>query len=633
MALLEQTASPAFIVFDLFCGFGGTTTGYTDAEINGQPVAYVAACINHDPLAIESHWSNHPDVEHFNENIKQLYGQIVGGLLLPSYQFVRLKRILDLYRAFYPNAKVILWASLECTNFSKAKGGMSRDPDSRTLAHHLNRYIQYLQPDYIKIENVVEFMAWGPLMVKTKKDKNGYEYSPLRIVKTEKTFEDVWGEYAQYLEPPRKTRKGKKSKKPYLIEHHVEPHLIPVSTKNGEHWLKWREHVCSLGYRDEWKQLNSANYGAYTSRNRLFGIFAKPNLPIVWPEATHAKKSNRTQPTKKPKTQKAPGLFDDQPGSQPLQTWKAVRDVLDFTDQGESIILRKKSLEPKSLERIYAGLVKFVAHGDTSFLTKYFSGTPSSKNISVDGPSGALTRIDHHAFVQTEFMTRRHDGDPNAKIFNFDRSRQSPAFLTHYYSSGGLISSIDEPCTTITRRDGKSIIQCDPFLDRQFGKSQNQSIHVPAGTLLPNDKHRLITTDPFLGRHHYLVNPSWGGHPGSIDNPCPVIVARGDKAPLYLIQVEEGSVAVAVYTDDSPIMVKIKQFMAAYGLVDIKMRMLRVKELLKIQGFPENYKMVGNQGDRKKFIGNSVVPLVVKAWAEILAGALRKPEYALAVAA
>lgn len=65
-----------------------------------------------------------------------------------------------------PDAKVVLWASLECTNHSRAKGGMSRDADSRTLAEHLFRYIEELQPDYIQIENVVEFMEWGPLRVK-----------------------------------------------------------------------------------------------------------------------------------------------------------------------------------------------------------------------------------------------------------------------------------------------------------------------------------------------------------------------------------------------------------------------------------------------------------------------------------
>lgn len=44
---------------------------------------------------------------------------------------------------------------------------MPRDADSRTLAEHLFRYIEVLNPDMIWIENVEEFMSWGPL------DENG----------------------------------------------------------------------------------------------------------------------------------------------------------------------------------------------------------------------------------------------------------------------------------------------------------------------------------------------------------------------------------------------------------------------------------------------------------------------------
>ena len=41
--------------------------------------------------------------------------------------------------------------------------------------------------------------------------------------------------------------------------------------------------------------------------------------------------------------------------------WKPVREVLDLEDEGESIFNRCKPLCEKTLERIYAGLVKFVA--------------------------------------------------------------------------------------------------------------------------------------------------------------------------------------------------------------------------------------------------------------------------------
>ena len=42
------------------------------------------------------------------------------------------------------------------------------------------------------------------------------------------------------------------------------------------------------------------------------------------------------------------------------------------------------------------------------------------------------------------------------------------------------------------------------------------------------------------------------------------------------------------------------------GIIDIKMRMLRIAELKRIMGFPEDYILVGPQSDQKKFIGNAV---------------------------
>jgi len=510
---------PLFLVIDLFCGAGGTTTGFVQAELEDISLAKVIACINHDPKAIKSHWLNHPDVKHFEEDIRTL-------------DLTELIKLVGYYKMKCPNAFVILWASLECTNFSKAKGGQPRDADSRTLADHLDRYIVALQPDYVQIENVVEFMSWGPL-----------------------------------------DEKGK-----------------PMSRKNGQDWMRWRKLICSHGYVDDWKELNSANYGAYTSRNRLFGIFARPGLPIVWPEPTHAKNPSKFS------------MHGD------LQKWKAVKDVLDFDDEGESIFNRKVPLVDSSLERIYAGLVKFVAKGDTSFITKYYSGKPTGKVVSIGKPAGTVTTFNNQYLVQARF-------------------------LAAYYGNGDNISAIDKPAPTIPTKDRIAMIS-----------AQVLSIEHPAGTVMPNDKHRVITCAPFImptnydnkpvsidqpaptitanRKYHYLVNPSHGGHIQSTDGPCPVIIARQDKAPLYVVQAETGNFLVPIYEGDSEVMIRIKQFMAVYGIVDIKMRMLRVHELLRIQGFPIEYKLAGNQTDQKKFIGNSVVPLVVKRWTEALASRL-----------
>lgn len=111
------------IYIDLFCGAGGTSTGVNSARLDGEQCAKVIACVNHDANAIASHAANHPGALHFTEDIRTL-------------QLSPLVAHVDRCRKEYPGALVVLWASLECTNFSKAKGGQPRDADSRTLAEH-----------------------------------------------------------------------------------------------------------------------------------------------------------------------------------------------------------------------------------------------------------------------------------------------------------------------------------------------------------------------------------------------------------------------------------------------------------------------------------------------------------------
>lgn len=576
-----------FIIVDLFCGAGGTTTGFAKAKLDGHPVALVAACVNHDPKALESHWRNHPEVVHFEEDIRTL-------------DLAPLVALVDEYRVIYRNAKIILWASLECTNFSKAKGGQPRDADSRTLADFLPRYIAAIKPDYIQIENVVEFMSWGPLDAKGK----------------------------------------------------------PVSRKNGSDWLRWRKLINSHGYRDEWRELNSADYGAYTSRNRLFGCFAKPGLPIVWPEPTHAKN---------PKTE---ALFGGG-----LKKWKAVKDVLDFDDEGQSIFKRKKPLSPRTLERIYAGLVKYVAGGKDNFMMKYNSTSTNGKHVppSVDEPCPTVACQDR---LGVAFIQKHFSGRPEGKVTSVNvpagtittvanQSIVQTSFLCKYYGNGENIQSVCEPAGTLTTKDRFCKAQV-VWLDKTYtGPLNHQSINYPAGSILVNDKHQKVhavrLATPFIlntnfgndgksidepaptllasRRHYYIVNPSHGGHTMSTDVPCPVIVARQDKAPLYLMHVEEMPMMFFDapnfleeedfrYFDtgkgDPSIRAKIVEFMFLYNISDIKMRMLKVAELLPIQGFPIDYVLVGNQSDQKKFIGNSVHPIVPKKWAQSVASAIRE---------
>lgn len=579
---------------DLFSGAGGTTTGI---HMAGQKVV---ACVNHDINAIESHKANHPECIHFTEDVRDI--KVV----------VALKKLVKQLRSDHTGCVICIWASLECTNYSKAKGGLPRDADSRTLANSLFMYLEHLSPDYLDIENVREFMSWGPL------DENGK----------------------------------------------------PISKLNGRDYIAWTKKIQSYGYDFDWGILNAANYGAYTSRERYFAQFAKSGLPIRWPEQTHSK----------------------DPGTgtmfQPLKKWKPVREVLDMEDEGESIFTRKKPLVDKTLERIYAGLVKFVAGGEVAFLKKYYSGRPMGKVISVNGPCGTVTTVDHHHLVQPCFLLKYNSMNKNGKyqapginepcpvvstqgrlgivnpsfltsyygntkdahsdqipcptVTTKDRfNKIQPQFLTHYYSGGGQVSDLNNPAPVLTGIPKARLTSCQ-FIDQQYGQSKPSNPDEPAGSITANPKLALVqswmldTNYNNVGKsidepaptilacrkHHYLLNPQYNNKGGSVDKPCFTLIARMDKRPPHIVQVDHGAVTVIIYDTDSEIMRKIKEFMALYSVVDIKMRMLKIPELLRIQGFPDGYVLKGTQTEQKKYIGNAVVTIMAKALVRVNADAL-----------
>lgn len=542
---------------DLFAGAGGTTTGI---HLAGLDNVKVVACVNHDYNALMSHWNNHPECMHFVEDVRDF--KVVEALL---------KLVTEL-RIQFSECVINLWASLECTNYSKAKGGLPRDANSRTLAHALFMYIEELKPDYVYIENVREFMSWGPL-----------------------------------------DEKGR-----------------PISRLNGRDYIRWIKKLCSYGYQYDYQMINSADHGAYTSRERYFGQFAKRGLPLKWPETTHSKSPD------------VGGLFGAK------AKWKPVREVLNLKDEGRSIFTRKKPLSEKTLERIYAGLVKFVAGGEdlftirynggdmkeksksvknplgtistnnrhglvkSIFLSKQFSGHPESKNISVNSPAGSITTVDHHAAV---FLSHYYGNgfntsieDPCPTITTKERvAKVEPQFIQSYYSGGGQLGSIEQPNPTITGIP-KQRLTTISFMDQQYGQSKPSSIDDPANTITSNPKLNLISAERFL------LNPQYANKGGSLEKPCFTLIARMDKMPPYLVSTSKGKIfAVPVFEGEFEVMRKIRMFMAIYGIIDIKMRMLLIDELLKIQGFPDGYQLEGTQTEQKKFIGNAVVPLVAKA--------------------
>ena len=590
---LEGLSDIELFVIDLFCGAGGLSEGVEEAHLNGNRCAKVVCCVNHDKNAILSHDANIPDALHFIEDIRTL-------------ELSPINTIVERIRELYPDSMIMLHASLECTNFSKAKGGQPRDADSRTLAEHLFRYIDVIDPDYIQIENVEEFMSWGDM------DENGK----------------------------------------------------PISMDKGRLYQKWVRNVKKYGYNFEHRILNAADFGAYTTRKRFFGIFAKKNLPIVFPEPTHCKGGRQD-------------MFSR------LEKWKPVKDVLDFSDEGTTIF-REKPLAEKTLERIYAGLIKFVAGGKDAFLSRYNTVRPQDTCKSVDEPCGVLTTENRFAKVQVSFLSKQFSGHPESKNVSVEEPagtitcKDHHIFVSAYYGNGhnhsvelpaptvttrdrmALIDSqfmcsynfndagkdINEPCPTLLTKDRLSLVSPRFIANEYSGGGQHTSINDVCPAILTNPKQKLITCQPWImntafsnvgssieepsqtitanRKWHYLMNPQFNSAGGSVDSPCFTLIARMDKMPPYLVATESGQVAIEIYDNDSPMTVKIKEFMALYGIVDIKMRMLRIPELKKIMGFPEDYVLIGTQADQKKFIGNAVEVTQARKNTEALCKVLRK---------
>lgn len=338
---------------DLFAGGGGATTGAFSV-----PGVKVIWALNHNEAAIKTHQVNHPETIHYQSDIK----------IQDEHELAPVDGI---------------WMSSECTNHSVAKGGKLLDLGSRSLPEELCRYAAHCKPSIIIVENVKEYLNWGPL-----------------------------------------DDKGR-----------------PIKKREGEYYWNWVKSLAKIGYTNhDYRLLNSADFGAHTSRVRYFGIFTKCGTSIAWPENTHSKQ-----------------------GDISTTKWKACRDKLDLFNFGESIF--KKNLCENTLRRITAGLLKY---GGYPFILKY-NGNIEYNVTSVDEPIHTITGSNRHVVIQ---------------------------FLAKYYGSKGNVQSIEEPIHTITTKDRFAVIT--QFLTKHYNSSGNpesqlQHIDQPVGTITTNNKFGLVT--------------------------------------------------------------------------------------------------------------------------------------------
>jgi DNA (cytosine-5)-methyltransferase 1 len=200
------------LIGDLFCGAGGTSTGVVRAVRElGREVTLI--CVNHWPVAIETHKRNHPEARHYLQDINTA----------------------DPVKIVPEGYLDLLCASPECTGFSRARGGKPTNDQQRMPPFRILDWLTKLDVCCLLIENVSEFISWGPL-----------------------------------LEDGR-----------------------PDPTKKGMYFQSWFNSIRDLGYKPEWRYLNAADFGDATTRTRFFLIARKDGKPVRWPHPTHTKTGDK----------------------------------------------------------------------------------------------------------------------------------------------------------------------------------------------------------------------------------------------------------------------------------------------------------------------------------------------------
>ncbi|WP_220137936.1 DNA cytosine methyltransferase [Myxococcus llanfairpwllgwyngyllgogerychwyrndrobwllllantysiliogogogochensis] len=375
------------IIIDLFAGGGGASTGLAAAVGRDPDVA-----MNHDPVAMAVYRANHTRTICLPEDV----------WTTPPRKVVRLVR---------RGTRVwILWASPDCTHFSKAKGGKPREKKLRSLAHVIVRYARDVEPEIICMENVEEFLDWGPLY------EAGHVMPDGRVLQV-----------------------GDK-----LIN-------TPIPERAGEDFELWRGQLELLGYRLEWKILDASRFGAPTRRKRLFIVARRDGMPIQWPTPTHGPGllALHTAAECLDWTIPVPSIFGRKRQLVPKTLWRVAQGVRKFVLETPTPFIVKVNhggMEDRS-ESIDAPLSTVTASRRghalvAAFLAKGYGGH-ASPGIRLDRPVDTITTQDHHALARVELCTAP---------LGHNRVAEVRAFLTTYYGGGSEGQRLDTPMRTITTK-------------------------------------------------------------------------------------------------------------------------------------------------------------------------------------
>jgi DNA (cytosine-5)-methyltransferase 1 len=407
----------------------------------------------------------------------------------------------------------LMWLSPDCKHFSKAKGGRPVNKKIRGLAWVAVRWAKAVQPRVIVLENVEEFQTWGPVLDDGR----------------------------------------------------------PCPARRGLTFRRFVGRLRNLGYAVEWRELRACDYGAPTSRKRLFLIARRDGRPIVWPAPTHGK------------------------GRRPYRT---AAEVIDWTLAAPSIFERTRPLAENTLRRIANGIRRFVIEAPRPFIVNMAHGGSlealSAPMTTIKTERGGCRALVVPTLVQTGYGEREGQAPrvpglekPLGTVVSGQKHALVAAFLARHYT-GVDGAPLVVPVPTVTAVDHHSLVAAS--LVKLKGTSRDgQAVTEPLHTVQAGGLH-YGEVRAFLVA--YYGNEKDGG---SLFDPIRTVTSK-DRMGLVTVAGRE------------------------YAIADIGMRMLAPRELYRAQGFPDSYRIEIpfrgkplSKSAQVRMCGNSVVPLLAEA--------------------
>jgi DNA (cytosine-5)-methyltransferase 1 len=449
---------------DLFAGGGGFSTGVVEATQSlSKRVKLVA--INHDRKALATHEANYPWATH----------------LLTEVQSVKPAEAV-------PEGRLdILVASPECIYHSRALGGAPKNDQSRSSAWYLERWVKDLDVESFLVENVPEFVNWGPL------DSN----------------------------------------------------FMPIEEKKGTTFRFWLYTLRRHGYNVDYRVLNSADYGDATSRKRLFVMGRKGDSPITWPGPKYSKSgTNGMRKWRAAReiidwTIKGSSIFNRKKPLSPNTVRRIIAGLKKFSGpelRPFIVLLEHANLDPKTSVRDIEEPLPVItgARGGAIAVAKPFLlpvegfyGGNTAKDLDV--PLGTVTQRGYggivepfilsqasggaprslddpiptvptggaHALVEPFVITNDHQltnrtvprsvGDPLPTIVG---SKERIALIESFIYQANRNTSVQDPLNTFGTSNMFALVE--PFLISYYGKGGVSKVSEPVPTISTKDRFALV---------------------------------------------------------------------------------------------------------------------------------------------